>query len=67
MNNENRQLDNNTGLAFENASENPSAPKFKGSINVDGKIYQIAIWIRISKANKAYKYIKINPIEQKTT
>ncbi len=61
MNNETKQLDKNTGLAFKNNSENPAAPKLKGNLNVDGKVYKIAIWERKSKAGNDYLYFKIDP------
>ena len=61
MNNENRQLDNNTGIAFPKRSDNPAAPKLSGNINVEGKVFKIAIWERISKAGNNYQYIKIDP------
>ena len=60
-NNEAKQLDNNTGLAFKNNSENPAAPKHKGTVNVEGKVYKLAIWERKSKAGNDYLYFKIEP------
>jgi hypothetical protein len=60
-NNEYKQLDKNTGLAFDNNSENPAAPKKKGTINVEGKVYKIAIWERKSKAGNSYLYFKLDP------
>jgi hypothetical protein len=61
MNNENRQLDNNTGIAFIKNSNNPAAPKLSGTINVEGKVFKIAIWERTSKAGNNYQYFKIEP------
>ena len=60
-NNEAKQLDNNTGIAFNNNSDNPAAPKKKGTINVEGKVYKLAIWERKSKAGSDYLYFKIEP------
>jgi hypothetical protein len=61
MNNETKQLDKNTGVAFYRNSENPAAPKKTGNINVDGKVFKLAIWERTSKNGHKYDYIKIEP------
>ena len=42
----------NTGILFKNDSENEKAPKYTGKINVDGKEYQLAAWIREGKKGK---------------
>lgn len=60
-NNEAKQIDNNTGISFFRNSDNPAAPKKTGFINVEGKVFKIAIWERISKSGNKYDYIKIEP------
>jgi hypothetical protein len=42
----------NSGVLFKNESENEKAPAYKGKINVDGKEYELAAWIREGKKGK---------------
>jgi hypothetical protein len=42
----------NSGVLFKNESENEKAPAYKGKINVDGKEYELAAWIREGKNGK---------------
>ena len=42
----------NSGVLFKNESENEKAPAYKGKINVDGKDYELAAWIRDGKNGK---------------
>jgi len=42
----------NTGVLFKNESDNEKAPAYKGKINVDGKEYELAAWIREGKKGK---------------
>jgi hypothetical protein len=47
------QYDNtNSGVLFKNESENEKAPAYKGKINVDGKDYELAAWVREGKSGK---------------
>ena len=42
----------NSGVLFKNESENEKAPAYKGKINVDGKDYELAAWVREGKSGK---------------
>jgi len=42
----------NTGILFKNESDNEKAPAYKGKINVGGKEYQLAAWIKEGKTGK---------------
>jgi hypothetical protein len=43
----------NTGILFKNdIGDNPKRPAYKGKIDVDGKEYQLAGWLREGKSNK---------------
>ena len=49
----------NTGVLFKNDSQNERAPSYKGKINVDGKDYELAAWIRESKAGTKFMSLKV--------
>ena len=40
----------NSGVLFKNESDNEKAPMYKGKINVDGKEYELAAWLREAKS-----------------
>jgi hypothetical protein len=42
----------NSGVLFKNESDNEKAPNYKGKINVDGKEYELAAWLREAKSGK---------------
>jgi len=43
----------NTGILFKNdVGDNPKRPAYKGKIDVDGKEYQLAGWLREGKSGK---------------
>ena len=42
----------NTGTMFKNESDNEKAPQYKGKINVNGKEYELAAWVREAKSGK---------------
>lgn len=42
----------NTGVLFKNESDNEKAPMYRGKINVDGKEYELAAWVREAKSGK---------------
>lgn len=42
----------NTGTLFKNESDNEKAPQYKGKINVNGKEYELAAWVREAKSGK---------------
>jgi hypothetical protein len=59
------QYDNtNSGVLFKNQSENEKAPAYKGKINVDGKDYELAAWIREGKSGK-FMSLKVQEPRQK--
>ena len=54
----------NSGVLFKNQSENEKAPAYKGKINVDGKDYELAAWIREGKSGK-FMSLKVQEPKQK--
>jgi len=42
----------NSGVLFKNETDNDKAPTYKGKINVDGKEYELAAWVREAKSGK---------------
>ena len=43
----------NTGILFKNdIGDNPKRPAYKGKIDIDGKEYQLAGWLREGKSGK---------------
>jgi len=54
----------NSGVLFKNESENEKAPAYKGKINVDGKDYELAAWIREGKNGK-FMSLKVQEPRQK--
>lgn len=49
------QYDNELRFAlFRNHSENPKAPNFKGSVQVNGKKYWLSAWKKTAKNGDAY-------------
>lgn len=55
----------NTGVLFKNESDNEKAPAYKGKINVDGKEYELAAWIREGKKGKFMSLKVQEPREKK--
>jgi uncharacterized protein (DUF736 family) len=50
----------NSGALFTNVKKGEKHPDFKGSINVDGKEWDIAAWNRTSKAGKQFLSLKVS-------
>lgn len=48
------ELKNNQGILFQNDKEKDTQPDYKGELNVEGNVLQIALWKRISKNGKEY-------------
>lgn len=45
----------NTGTIFKNTyKENPNQPDYKGEINVDGVLKEVALWIKDGKNGKFF-------------
>lgn len=55
------ELKNNQGILFENKKEKDTQPDFKGELNVDGKVFQIALWKKKSKNNNVYLSVQVEP------
>jgi hypothetical protein len=57
----------NSGVLFKNESDNEKAPMYKGKINVDGKEYEIAAWLREAKSGKGkFLSLKVQEPRQKS-
>lgn len=56
----------NSGVLFKNESDNEKAPMYKGKINVEGKEYEIAAWLREAKSGKGkFLSLKVQEPRQK--
>lgn len=55
------ELKNNQGILFQNDKEKDSQPDFKGELNVEGNVFQIALWKRKSKNNNVYLSAMVEP------
>lgn len=56
----------NSGVLFKNQSENEKAPMYRGKINVDGKEYELAAWLREAKSGKGkFLSLKVQEPRQK--
>ncbi len=55
-------LENNSGVIFKNAKkpEGSKQPDYRGEINVDGAIKEVALWVRESKDGKKYFSVKVS-------
>lgn len=62
-------MDNKTnkGTAFTNDKTKDTQPDFKGELNVEGKIYQLAVWKKVAKNNKPYLSISIEDKSKRMT
>lgn len=57
---------NNTGVLFKNESTNEKAPAYRGKINVGGKEYELAAWLREAKSGKGkFMSLKVQEPRQK--
>jgi hypothetical protein len=54
----------NSGVLFKNESPNEKAPAYKGKINVDGKEYELAAWLKEGKNGK-YMSLKVQEPREK--
>ena len=56
----------NSGALFKNETDNEKAPMYKGKINVDGKEYELAAWLREAKSGKGkFLSLKVQEPRQK--
>lgn len=53
------ELKNNQGIAFANQKTKDSQPDFKGELNIEGKVWQIALWKKTSKNNNSYLSLQV--------
>jgi uncharacterized protein (DUF736 family) len=57
----------NTGAIFKNDKKgNEKSPDYKGSINVDGKDLEIALWVKDSQKGEKFFSAKIQPKFEKS-
>jgi uncharacterized protein (DUF736 family) len=49
----------NTGAIFKNEKKADNHPDFKGKINVEGKEYEVAVWLKTSKAGNEFWSLKL--------
>ncbi len=55
----------NTGSLFRNdRREKETHPEYKGEINIDGKLYELAAWVRTTK-NDGKKFFSLSVSEKK--
>lgn len=54
----------NTGVLFKNESDNEKAPNYKGKVNVDGREYQLAAWIRTAKSGSKFMSLKLSEMNE---
>lgn len=55
------ELKNNQGILFQNDKEKDTQPDFKGELNVDGNVFQIALWKKKSKNDNVYLSLQVEP------
>lgn len=56
----------NSGVLFKNETDNEKAPMYRGKINVDGKEYELAAWLREAKSGKGkFLSLKVQEPRQK--
>ena len=57
----------NTGIMFNNNqwTEGSKQPRVRGEINVDGKIMEVAMWVKKSANNKTYYSLSLSNPKQK--
>ena len=55
------ELKNNQGILFQNKKEKDTQADFKGELNVDGNVFQIALWKKKSKNNNVYLSLQVEP------
>lgn len=51
---------NNSGAIFKNEKKADNHPDYKGVINVEGKPFDIALWLKTSAAGVKYFGVKIS-------
>ena len=59
------EFDNtNRGVLLKNDTENPKAPQYKGSINVNGQEMWLSAWVKQSQSGKNFMSLSVQPKEQ---
>lgn len=59
------ELKNNQGILFQNKKEKDSQPDFRGELNVEGTVFQIALWKKKSKNDNAYLSVQVEPKKER--
>lgn len=49
----------NTGVLFKNETDNDKAPAYKGKINVEGREYELAAWVKSAKNGSKFMSLKV--------
>lgn len=62
----------NSGSIFKNEKKSDKAPDYKGKVNVNGKVMEVALWVKEGSKGQFFSasfqepYVKAAPSEQKT-
>lgn len=48
----------NTGVLFKNETDNEKAPAYKGKINIEGKEFELAAWVKTGKSGQKFMSLK---------
>ncbi len=58
----------NTGSIFKNDTKgNEKAPAYKGKVNIEGKIYEVALWVKESSKGDKFFAAKFQEPQSKKT
>ena len=49
----------NTGVLFKNETDNEKAPAYKGKINIEGKEFELAAWVKTGKSGQKFLSLKV--------
>jgi len=56
----------NSGALFKNENKtNDNQPTYRGPLNVNGEDFELAAWVKTSKAGKKFMSLKVSPPYQK--
>ena len=62
----------NSGSIFRNEKKSDKAPDYKGKVNVNGKVMEVALWVKEGNKGQFFSasfqepYVKAAPSEQQT-
>jgi len=61
----NTEFDNtNRGVLFKNDTDNPKAPQYKGSINVNGQEMWLSAWVKTSAKGTQFMSLSVQAKDQ---